>query len=140
MNVRQLATRVEPGALPAAPGRTTAPAQTPQRDFAGYLERARRQDAPTAPETKISGHAWQRIQQRGISMTETEQHALGEAMQRLDDRGARDALLLRADAAFVVNVPSRTVVTALGQGDLHDRVFTQIDSAMLLDSSNVPTF
>ena len=53
-------------------------------------------------------------------------------MHQLEAKGARDALLLRNDAAFVVNIPSRTVVTAMGQGELQERVFTNIDSAMLV--------
>ena len=84
--------------------------------------------------TKISSHAWQRIQQRGISMTKAQHHSLGEAMKTLAAKGARDALLMRADAAFVVNVPNRTVITALDRQEMQHRVFTQIDSAMLLEA------
>lgn len=57
---------------------------------------------------------------------------LGQAMQDLEAKGARDALLIRSDAAFVVNVPNRTVVTAIGQEEMAHRAFTQIDSAMLI--------
>jgi hypothetical protein len=32
----------------------------------------------------------------------------------------------------VVNVPTRTLVTAMAQDELRDRIFTQIDSAMLV--------
>ena len=65
-------------------------------------------------------------------MTPPEQEAIREAVAALDAKGARDALLLRPDAAFVVNVPNRTVVTALPSGDLTARVFTGIDSALVL--------
>ncbi|MFB3133597.1 MAG: TIGR02530 family flagellar biosynthesis protein [Rhodothermales bacterium] len=133
MNVRQLATRVDTGQEVSSRGRphTGRPAQGEgQSDFASYLEHAHLESMGT----KISSHAWQRIQQRGISMTEAEQYRLGEAMKTLAAKGARDALLMRADAAFVVNVPNRTVVTAIDRHEMQHRVFTQIDSAMLLDA------
>jgi flagellar operon protein len=58
--------------------------------------------------------------------------ALSKAMTSLDAKGAHDALLLRSDAAFVVNVPNRTLVTALGRDEMAERIFTQIDSAMIV--------
>ncbi len=133
MNVRQLATRIDtdPRVSPRGRPQTGGPAQEErQTDFASQLKRARLE----AMGTKISSHAWQRIEQRGISMTEAEQYRLGEAMKTLAAKGAHDALLMRADAAFVVNVPSRTVVTAIDRHEMQQRVFTQIDSAMLLDA------
>ncbi len=133
MNVRQLATRIDadPKVSPRGRPQTGAAQQREGRsDFASYLERAHLESTGT----KISNHAWQRIQQRGISMTEPEQRRLGEAMKELAAKGARDALLMRADAAFVVNVPNRTVVTAIDRHEMQQRVFTQIDSAMLLDA------
>ena len=80
----------------------------------------------------VSGHAKQRIAQRNISLNTTQRQELADAMDQLDDKGAQDAAVLREDAAFVVNVPSRTVVTALDQTEMKQRVFTQIDSAMRL--------
>ena len=131
MNVRQLANRIDPGQ--AIPRQDTAKAHSPasrggRSSFASQLERARLETVGP----KISSHAWQRIQQRGISMTDAQQRTLAEAMQHLAQKGARDALLMRTDAAFVVNVPNRTVVTAIDQQEMQSRVFTQIDSAMLL--------
>lgn len=129
MNVRHLAARV-PGAQPVTPGSggaPAAPAQAPETSFADLLQRARQTEG-----LKLSAHAQQRISQRAIPMTEAQQQSMTEAMQTLDAKGARDALMIRSDAAFVVNVPSRTVVTALDQSELQQRVFTQIDSAILL--------
>jgi len=132
MNVRQLAGRIDPGqpaSLRERPQAEAPPRGAAGSDFTSYLERARLEAAgPT-----ISNHAWQRMQQRGISMTEAQQRSLNEALQHLESKGARDALLMRSDAAFVVNVPNRTVVTAIDRHELQHRVFTQIDSAMLLD-------
>lgn len=129
MNVRQLATRtvgpVHPG--PAPPPR---PADAPAG--ASFADALRRAQQPTAEPLTLSAHAEQRIQQRSISMTASERSALAEAVEHLEAKGARDALVLRPDAAFVVHVPNRTVVTALARGDLDARVFTGIDSALVL--------
>lgn len=65
-------------------------------------------------------------------MDELQQRTIIDALTTLDAKGAQDALLLRSDAAFVVNVPNRTVVTAIGREEMAERVFTNIDSAMVL--------
>jgi flagellar operon protein len=130
MTVRDLAARVDPGIL--APER-----RAPQRQetggtaFAEQLRRARER-APSGGFT-LSAHAQQRIEQRGISLNPAEQQSLSDALFQLESKGARDALLLRSDAAFIVNVPSRTVVTAVDTKELKERVFTHIDSAVMLD-------
>ena len=100
--------------------------------FADTLKQARGPSYDPAPEVKLSAHAEKRIAQRDISLSRPERHDLAHAMRKLDAKGSQDALLLRSDAAFVVNVPDRTVVTAINQSELEDRIFTQIDSAMLV--------
>ena len=129
MNVRQLANRIDPGQVTTRQDQARTPNPASREggsSFASQLERARLETHGP----KISSHAWQRIQQRGISMTEAQQRTLAEAMQQLAQKGARDAM--RSDAAFVVNVPNRTVITAIDQQEMQSRIFTQIDSAMLV--------
>lgn len=137
MNVRDLAAR-----LPASSGVGPAQGPRPSSDptsppggpgaaqraasFAEALEQA------TRPGVTLSAHAQQRMAQRGISFDPLQQQSMSEALQALADKGSRDALLLRGDAAFVVNVPNRTVVTALDPAEAQQRIFTQIDSAMLI--------
>lgn len=100
--------------------------------FADALKQARSSSYDPAPEVNLSAHAEKRIAQRDISLTRTERRSLAQAIRKLDAKGSSDALLLRSDAAFVVNVPDRTVITAINQSELQDRIFTQIDSAMLV--------
>lgn len=132
MKAREIAARI--GTSP--PSSPKAPPQHHDADgqgtgtFADALHRARGTDP--MPPVKLSAHAEQRITQRDISLTRPERRALGQAMQQLDEKGSHDALLLRSDAAFVVNVPNRTVITAINQSELQERIFTQIDSAMLV--------
>ncbi len=134
MNVRHLAARTD-GAQRAPEPRPRGPSPAQPNpagpSFADALREARG-EAAGAPPLRLSAHAEARLLQRDISMTDPERAALGEAVAHLDRKGAREALLLRADAAFVVSVPNRTVVTAVARDELAERAFTGIDSAMLL--------
>ncbi|MEX2400070.1 MAG: TIGR02530 family flagellar biosynthesis protein [Rhodothermales bacterium] len=131
MTVRELAARIDTGQTSRPSGAPPARHGELQRSsqFAEELRRAREQEAAGF---KLSAHARERIEQRGISLNASEQRSLNEAIQQLEEKGSKDALLLRSDAAFVVNVPSRTVVTAVETNALRERVFTQIDSALML--------
>ncbi|WP_103026683.1 TIGR02530 family flagellar biosynthesis protein [Salinibacter altiplanensis] len=133
MTVHQRNGRIPPDALrqtptqdPSSPDGSST--DTDETSFEDHLEAAR---DPT-DDIELSGHAKQRIAQRNISLDATERQELADAMTELDDKGAQDAAVLRDDAAFVVNVPSRTVVTALDQPEMQGRVFTNIDSAIKL--------
>ena len=131
MNVRDLAARVQqPGRI--GPGSGTSPERpsAPQGD--SFAETLRRMTEPRSPSLAISAHAAERLEQRGIPLTDADHAQMDAAIRALEEKGAQDALLLRDDAAFIVNVPNRTLVTALGQADLQDRVFTGIDSAFVL--------
>ena len=133
MTVHQRNGRVPPDALRQTPKQDPAapdgpPEDTGELSFADHLEAAQDQ----TDGIDLSGHAKQRIAQRNISLDTPQRQELADAMDQLDDKGAQDAAVLREDAAFVVNVPSRTVVTALDQTEMKQRVFTQIDSAMRL--------
>lgn len=131
MTIHQRSGRVSP--QPDPPARESSPSKTSSQEadgasFADHLEAAETQ----AEEVQLSAHAKRRVAQRNISLDATERKALSEAVQQLDDKGAQNAAVLRRDAAFVVNVPNRTVITALDQTEMQQRVFTQIDSAMML--------
>ena len=50
------------------------------------------------------------------------------ALDELSAKGSRDSLVLHGDEAFVVNVPTRTLITAMSREDMQNRIITQIDS------------
>lgn len=125
MTVQQIAGRV--AAPPVLPGAPDAPPAPRGPAFADLLERA----AGPQPVT-ISTHAAQRLDERAIELTDSDRQRIGVALDTLAAKGSRDAILLGSDAAFVVNVPNRTVVTALAPDEMRDRAITQIDSALIL--------
>jgi len=80
---------------------------------------------------QFSGHALKRLEDRNIFLDEQDLVRIDEAVNRAAAKGSRETLVLDGDNAFVVNIPNRTVITAVDQMELRDRVFTQIDSAVL---------
>lgn len=134
MTVREVASRVNPGRVEPSgrPSLPEAPDGKGSSTFVEEFRRARDQASQTPAGFKLSAHAQERIQQRGISLDTEQQRSLTDALFQLESKGSRDALLMRSDAAFIVNVPTRTVVTAVDTTELHERVFTQIDSAVML--------
>lgn len=78
-----------------------------------------------------SRHARERLESRNIVLNDSDITSLRQAVDRADQKGARDSLVLLRNLAFIVNVQNRTVVTAVEAGHLRDNVFTNIDSAVI---------
>lgn len=79
----------------------------------------------------FSKHALERVQRRGIDLNPTTVGRLHEGVGRAARKGSRDSMVLIDGTAFVVSVPNRTVVTAVGSEHMRDHVFTNIDSAVI---------
>lgn len=82
---------------------------------------------------KFSHHAEQRIKQRGIQLKPETMTKLANAVDQAASKGAVDSLIVMPDVALIVNVPNRTVVTAMDHSQMAGTVFTQIDSAVVLN-------
>jgi len=133
---------INPALIPPGPSGVPAvsPAQRSARvgggqsggNFAAVLrERASTATPTTSAPVVFSGHALQRIERRGITMDAATQKRLGEGVDRAASKGSRAAVVLVDDNAFVVGVPSRTVITAVGRDNMKEHVFTNIDSAVI---------
>jgi flagellar operon protein len=80
----------------------------------------------------LSSHALHRIEQRGIGLGQPEFDRLSGAFDQLAGKGGRQSLVLVDHVAYVVHVPSRTVVTAVAPDERNDsNVFTRIDSVVI---------
>ncbi|MGE5431791.1 MAG: TIGR02530 family flagellar biosynthesis protein [Syntrophomonadaceae bacterium] len=78
---------------------------------------------------KFSSHAAKRLEARNIQLSESELNKLQDAVERAEMKGAKDSLVMMDKTAFIVNVPNKTVVTAMQLGD-NDNIFTNIDSVV----------
>lgn len=112
---------------PASTGQTS-PTQRPTpskgpSDFAKVLENQ---------ELNLSKHAATRIRSRSLPWDGEMEKRVREGMDVAEKKGSQSALILAGDIAVIANIKSRTVVTALDKSEMKDKVFTNIDSAVLV--------
>lgn len=81
---------------------------------------------------QFSKHAQERIDQRGIEISETLLESLKGAIDKAREKGAKDVVIIDQKGAFIVNVPNNTVVTTISESELKDNIFTNIDSAVII--------
>ncbi|MGO5053707.1 TIGR02530 family flagellar biosynthesis protein [Lachnospiraceae bacterium LCP25S3_G4] len=81
---------------------------------------------------QFSKHATQRVEQRGIEMSEHVLNGLNQAVDKARSKGAKDVVVIGDNGAFIVNVPNNIVVTTVDKNEMKDNIFVNIDSAVLL--------
>lgn len=81
---------------------------------------------------KFSAHASQRLQERKINIDPQTMSKVSDAIDKAEAKGIEDTLVLTTDAALIVNVKNRTVITAMDKGSLNGNVFTNIDGAVIV--------
>ena len=80
----------------------------------------------------FSKHAATRSIERGITTDGQFKNVLEHAVDEARKKGAKDLAVIGSQAVFVVNVPNNVVVTVMSREDMKDRLFTNIDSAVLI--------
>lgn len=81
---------------------------------------------------KFSSHATQRLQDRKINLDAATMAKVNDALDKADAKGVEDTLVLTKDAALIVSVKNRTVITALDRASMSGNVFTNIDGAVIV--------
>ena len=81
---------------------------------------------------KFSKHAANRLNTRNIELSDSQVMRLRDGMEKANAKGIKDSLVLMDKLAFIVNVPSNTVVTAMDQSETNENVFTNIDGAVII--------
>ncbi|MBS1718996.1 MAG: hypothetical protein JST35_00965 [Armatimonadetes bacterium] len=98
------------------------PKQVQGPDFASVLQ----------DQLKVSGHAQTRLQSRNIDLDAAQWNRVLDGVNRAAAKGAKESLVMVDDAALVVSVKNRTVITAVDKAGLKENVFTNIDSAVIV--------
>lgn len=99
-----------------------------QVQFAELLQK----ESDKTQSVQFSKHAAQRVQQRGIEMTDSLLNNLNQAVKKAGEKGAKDVVVIGESGAFIVNVPNNIVVTTMSGAEMKDNIFTNIDSAVLM--------
>ncbi len=106
----------------------TVPSAPPSSTFSEVMESTLRK----TDSVQFSAHATQRLREHGIALDRADMSRIQRAIDGAAAKGAEESLLLMDKLALVVSVSNRTVITAVPTNELEDRVFTNIDSAVVV--------
>lgn len=119
-------------------GHTGAARTQPQKGqnggFGAMLQEELARSAVQPPQQSVafSKHAISRAEERGIEVTPDLMDQLAGSVVRAQAKGATNILAMDAEKAFIINVPSAKVITAITQDEMKENVFTNIDGAVFL--------
>lgn len=81
---------------------------------------------------KFSKHAVMRLESRKIRLSEEQNERLESGVRKAGEKGIQDSLVIVDSLAFIVNIPNKTVVTALEKSEADESIFTNIDGAVII--------
>lgn len=109
--------------------------QDAQKDGMSFLEvlkQTQLQSREVSPALKFSKHAGERLADRNIRLSEEQLRRLEEGASKAGAKGIKESLVLMDDMAFIVNIGNHTVITAMSQQSQEEKIFTNIDGAVLV--------
>lgn len=114
-------------------GTTKRNGDTATADFQEIL-RHKTWDAQKAAQgvLKFSRHANERLADRNISLTTEQVARLQEGVIQARQKGIQESLVMLDNLSFIVNVKNDTVVTALDNQSGSQKIFTNIDGAVIV--------
>jgi flagellar operon protein len=83
-------------------------------------------------DVKFSKHAQQRLESRNITLSDEDVQKLSSAMDKAQEKGVQDSLVIMNNLAFIMSVPDKTVITAIPIDEAKQTTFTNIDGAVIL--------
>ena len=111
-------------------GRTDAPYSGSDVSFEELLRQ--KQEVTESSELRFSKHASMRLSDRNINLSQEQNERLESGVMKASEKGIRESLVILDSLAFIVNVPNRTVVTAIDQNESNENIFTNIDGAVIV--------
>ena len=98
--------------------------------FREVLQQSSAQKAETG-ELKFSKHALSRLSDRNITLDTEQLERLQAGAEKAGEKGIRDSLVMVDRLAFIVNIPNRTVVTAMDSTATEENILTNINGAVI---------
>lgn len=122
-----------PPSVASAPRPQGVPVQIPPGG--GSFRDALRTATPpaTGAPLKFSAHAQQRLASRNINLSSDDIAKMNTMADKAAAKGAKQSLFMMRDTAMVVSIANRTVITAVDQASMKENVFTNIDSAAIIE-------
>ena len=110
------------------------PVQIPPAGAGAFRDVLRTAQTPAVQQPlKFSAHAQQRLESRNIRLTSDDVAKMNAMADKAAAKGAKQSLFMMRDVAMVVSITNRTVITAVDQSSMKENVFTNIDSAAIID-------
>ena len=103
-----------------------------EHSFEELLRRKQNESVMESSALKFSKHAINRLNDRNILLTDSQNARLENGVKQAGEKGIQDSLVLVDSLAFIVNVPNKTVVTAMEQTETNSNIFTNIDGAVII--------
>lgn len=121
--------QIPPSVAPVRP--QGVPVQIPPAG-GSFRDVLRTTSAPAQP-LKFSAHAQQRLASRNITLSSDDVAKMNAMADKAAAKGAKQSLFMMRDVAMVVSITNRTVITAVDQQSMKENVFTNIDSAAVIE-------
>ncbi len=110
------------------------PVQIPPTGTGSFRDVLRTAHAPaTQQPLKFSAHAQARLDSRNIRLSSDDVAKMNAMADKAAAKGSKQSLFMMRDVAMVVSIANRTVITAVDQSSMKDNVFTNIDSAAIIE-------
>lgn len=122
---------IPPSVSPVRP--QGVPVQIPPSGGGSFRDVLRTATAPATQPLKFSAHAQARLQSRNITLSSEDVAKMNAMADKAAAKGAKQSLFMMRDTAMVVSITNRTVITAVDQQSMKENVFTNIDSAAIIE-------
>ncbi|MBC2396679.1 TIGR02530 family flagellar biosynthesis protein [Clostridium tetanomorphum] len=80
----------------------------------------------------ISNHALERLKERNITFDEIDMKKINTAINRAEEKGCKEGVILYKDIALITSMKNRTIITALNKNDSEGNIITNIDGLVIL--------
>ncbi len=104
--------------------------RNPQAQVENGFDKVLKEKIEKKEAIKLSSHAEKRLMERQIHLHKGDMDKLETAIDKLDEKGAKESLMIYKDMAFIASIKNRTIITAMGNDDLD--IVTNIDSAVMV--------
>ncbi len=116
-----------PRVTPNTKSNSTAGSATDSESFQKVLE-----GQISTRQLSLSKHAAQRIEQRGIEVSESSMERLQQGIEIAQSKGLDDTLIIVDNSAFIVNAKNSTVITAIDANELKGNAITNINGTVIM--------